>query len=325
MQTASYPIDVFVPWVNPNDDAWYHDYCQACAEHTGDKSPQRIRDFGTFKYLLRSIDKNMPWINKIHVLLYAHSQIPSWLNTNYSKLVIHTHNEICKPSFNQLYFTRFIGNLSDLAEHFIYLCDDQIILNPMDPTDWFVEGIPTDNAVESQVISSNPIDEAGLLNANLTVADQVGNHKLDFFQRLVKNSMFLAGAVTNQLKIYKNFHTGIACIKSEYKTIMDKLSIPLDKMFTNYWFRDNNQVIPHWLYRYIRLSTGHYSQYDMNTRIYREITTGNVDFIYNDLKHPYKLCCLNDILRSDDIFTDAANNVRTALDIIFPSASPFER
>ena len=50
MTDNTYPIDVFIPWVNPDDDVWYHDYIEACKSHTGDKSPQRIRDFGTFRY-----------------------------------------------------------------------------------------------------------------------------------------------------------------------------------------------------------------------------------------------------------------------------------
>lgn len=324
MTDNTYPIDVFIPWVNPDDDKWYLDYCEACKTHIGDKSPQRIRDFGTFRYLLRSIDKNMPWVNKIHILLYSKPQIPDWLNVFDSRIEVHTHTDICNASFNQLYFTRFIGNIKDLAEHFIYLCDDQIILKPMQPEDWFVNGVPIDDAATSLVFSSNPCDEANLIKQGLTYTKQISGHTLDFFQRIVKNSIFLAGAVTGNVNIYKNPHVGISCLKSEYARYMNALANQLDLMFKDYWFRTDSQVIPHWLYRYIRLTIGNYVQHDMSDRIYREITTSNVDFIYNDYNRGYKLCCLNDILRSDDSFKEAKQNVCNALHGVFPDASRFE-
>lgn len=324
LTNTAYPIDVFVPWVNPNDDSWYSEYCNACQMHTGDKSPQRIRDFGTFRFLLRSIATNMPWVHKIHILLYSTSQIPSWLNVADEQIEIHTHSEICKPSFNQLYFTRYVGNLPSLAEHFIYLCDDQVILNPTNPTDWFVDGIPTDDAMESSVISSNPYNEEDLLSQHITADQQIEQNTLDFFQRIVKNTLFAASAASGVLKIYKNYHCGISCIKSEYHHYMSSLNAILDKMFDNFWFRNDNQVVPHWLYRYIRLSLGNYAHVDPSKRKYREIIDANVGFIRADKLAGYTVCCLNDILGDDTEFDAAKTAVTAVLTELFPAKSKYE-
>ena len=324
MSEQQYNIDVLISWVNPNDASWYEAYRNACAIYKGDKSPQRIRDFGTFRYLLRSIEKNMPWVNKVHLFVYDNSQIPDWLNLSYPRLDVHTHNEVCKHSFNQLYFSRYFGCIPRLAEHFIYLCDDHIILNKMDAKEWFINGIPTDDATETTVIASNPPQEEYLKSIGMCAEIQVGTHQLDFFQRIVKNTIFLASVIPKQLKIYKNHHTGISCIKSEYQYYMDALSKPLDKMFNNFMFRNDNQVIPHWLYRYIRCSLGHYVQSTFSDRVFREIKSSNVEFIRNDIKDNFKFCCMNDLLQDDDDFDAAKRAVCIELSRLFPNKSQFE-
>ena len=60
-----FPVDIVVPWLNPTNK-WLSEYSRFReSENIG-----RIRDLGTFKYLLRSIEQNVSWVNKVFVLLY---------------------------------------------------------------------------------------------------------------------------------------------------------------------------------------------------------------------------------------------------------------
>lgn len=311
----NYDVDVVLPWVNPDDDAWFNDYKDACSKYDGDKDPQRIRDFGTFLYVLRGIEQNMPWVRYVHILLYSDTQIPSWLNTEHPKLKIHYHDEICKKSFNCLYFSTYIYKLKVLAEHFIWLNDDVIPLHPMKLSDFFVNGKPVDTDKKSTIISSNPVHEQYLMNDGVTLERQLKENKLDFFQNIVKNSVFLARFYTGKNNIWYNAHVGCNCLRSEYEKIMEDLHNELDTIFTDYHFRTRTQIDTIWFYRYVRLSLQNYSiRTDNDKFVYKEIYDEHVDFIKDEYEKGVKLLCVNDIFNKNANFELAKLNIKKILD-----------
>ncbi|EGJ3332183.1 hypothetical protein IHK56_004932, partial [Escherichia coli] len=54
-------IDVVITWVDGNEPDWIKEYTyyKGC-------EPGRFRDIGVLKYIFRSLEKNMPWVRKIH-------------------------------------------------------------------------------------------------------------------------------------------------------------------------------------------------------------------------------------------------------------------
>ena len=108
-------IDIVVPWLNPNEK-WYNEY----KKYSKNENPARVRDFGTFKYVLRSIDKNINWLNKLYIILYDETQVPEWLNTNYDKVKIIYHKDLLPaerlPNFSSVQVDM---RLSFIKEHII--------------------------------------------------------------------------------------------------------------------------------------------------------------------------------------------------------------
>ena len=104
----------------------------------------RFRPNDYLKYLFRGIEKNMPWINKIHLVVANESQIPAWIDKN--KIHVVLHEDIIPanllPTFNSSTIEMFYGNIIGLSNRFIYGNDDMFVLNPCDETDFFDGNIP---------------------------------------------------------------------------------------------------------------------------------------------------------------------------------------
>ena len=66
-------IDFVVLWVDSNDPKWQKMYTDFTGKRIV-KESNRYRDWGTFKYWFRAVDKYAPWVNSIYLLLVARSQ-----------------------------------------------------------------------------------------------------------------------------------------------------------------------------------------------------------------------------------------------------------
>lgn len=131
-------IDYVFPYVNNNDPKW-----REIAEkyYPGSKrQPQRYRELGFFKYLLRGISENMPWINSIIMLVDFESQVPEWLNTD-TNIRIVTLDEFVPseflPTFNSNTIEMFLADIPGLSEGVIYGNDDFIPLSAISEVDYF--------------------------------------------------------------------------------------------------------------------------------------------------------------------------------------------
>lgn len=139
-------IDYVFPWVNDNDPVWrkvYEDYCLKTQSYVRlqELHNERYRDWGLLKYLLRSIDFNMPWIRKVHLIVSNIEQVPVWINQEKVHIVLHSDfiPEKFLPLYNSTAIEMFLDKIPDLAEHFLYGNDDIFFLKPTQPSDWFTE------------------------------------------------------------------------------------------------------------------------------------------------------------------------------------------
>ena len=129
-------IDIVILWVNPEDANWKKEFEKYSGlENRETEGSLRYRDYGTLKYIFRGIEKNMSWVNKVHLILYSPSQIPSWMNTSCSKLEIHYHKEFIPinliPTFNSNCIEMYLHNIKSLSEYYILFNDDQFVLNEL--------------------------------------------------------------------------------------------------------------------------------------------------------------------------------------------------
>lgn len=76
----NFPIDFVISWVDENDSKWIskkNKYKKANDE-------ARFRDYGTLKYVFRSIEKFAPWVHKVYLI--TDNQVPKWLNLDSDKV-----------------------------------------------------------------------------------------------------------------------------------------------------------------------------------------------------------------------------------------------
>lgn len=158
-------IDVVIIWVDYNDPKWQKEYFKYKKNHKNESN--LFRDWGTLKYVIRGIDKFMPWVNTIHLVTYGH--VPEWINLKNDKLKLHTHEEIFfvkenLPVFNSSAIELNFLGIKNLAENFIYFNDDTLVLKETTierffkenkPVDFLIQEIPRKGKIYKTFFSSN--------------------------------------------------------------------------------------------------------------------------------------------------------------------------
>ena len=139
-------IDFVVPYVDSTDKVWrktFFDYCKKynLYNHYADIGTVRYQDNLTLiTYQLRLVEKNMPWINKIYLLVSNKEQVPSDLS---SKVVVVLHKDFIPvnylPTFNSTTIEMFLWNIPNLSEHFIYANDDMLPCKELNPDNFFTD------------------------------------------------------------------------------------------------------------------------------------------------------------------------------------------
>lgn len=141
-------IDLVYLWVDGSDPKWL----EKKLKFTGvfDDSTE-VNNIGRYisndelKYSLRSIEKNIPWINKIYIV--TDDQRPHWLNINHPLIQIVDHKEIIPeealPCFNSAVIEYFVYKIPGLQEHFLLANDDQFFNKKLTPEYFFnQDGLP---------------------------------------------------------------------------------------------------------------------------------------------------------------------------------------
>ena len=140
-------IDVVIPYVNNTDKVWlkiYNDYCirNNLREKIIDIRSDRYEDnVKLINYQLKLINKHMPWVNKIYLLLMNKEQTPKDLPSNV-EIVYHARfiPQQYLPTFNSTTIEMFLWKIPNLSEHFIYANDDMLPFKDLKPTDFFDNG-----------------------------------------------------------------------------------------------------------------------------------------------------------------------------------------
>lgn len=136
---ANDKIDIVIPFLNPESKSWQAEFAKY-KEQEGIKGANRFRDWGTMRYVLRGIETNCPWINKVHLVLFDESMVPDWLDTSNPKLHVCYHRDYIPekylPTFSSSVIEMFIHKIPGLEDNFIYSCDDMLFVKPI-PENYF--------------------------------------------------------------------------------------------------------------------------------------------------------------------------------------------
>ena len=132
-------MDIVITYVNGGDSQWQKDY------QTATKTPiltKRFRDWGTLRYLLRGIEKNMPFIRNVYLVVSGDSQVPDWVCRKHLNIVL--HQDIIPapllPTFNSNTIEMHLHNIDGLDEEYLYFNDDFFPILPCKAEDFFSDG-----------------------------------------------------------------------------------------------------------------------------------------------------------------------------------------
>ena len=138
-------IDFVIAYVDNTDIVWrkkYIDYCtkNRLQEKIVELSSNRYGGINFINWQIKLVNKNMPLVNKIYLLLSNIEQKPKDLPNNV-EIVLHEDfiPYAFLPTFNSTTIEMFLWNIKCLSEHFIYANDDMLPIKPLKPSDFFEE------------------------------------------------------------------------------------------------------------------------------------------------------------------------------------------
>lgn len=297
------PVDYVIPYVDCSDINWlltYKDYVSGPCGWSNNAT--RFRDWETLRYQLRSIERYMPWIRNIYIVMsISESQIPQWLNTQNERIHIVWDWEIVPreylPVFNSNVIDLYISRIDGLSEHYLYACDDYIVMRNLQPEDFF-----SDNGIKLYVDKYKFNDwtySRTIINSNQLICPQY----------IVKTDDYY-------LLPYCQ-HAIVPHLKSENQKILEKYQKEIENSLSR--FRESKNLT--WLiYPLSLMMKGQLEKGYIKTKLnalYNESSVINTDFSDCDV------IVLNDEFCGD--FEKAKAMLINRLEEVLPGKSEFEK
>ena len=299
-------IDFVVTWVDGGDPVWQAK--KAKYSETVDTSKKSMnsvkayREWGTFKYWFRGVEKFAPWVNKVY--LVTDNQRPDWLDISNKKLVIVDHKDIiCQdylPVFSANPIESNLHNILGLSEQFVFFNDDMYLTAPVKPTDFFSEeGFPKYNTALSPIIPERygtgnfQINDMGIITSHFTRNEILKNgHFFDPKQGLknivksllYKNSKFICG--------FWESHLPYPLLKSTMELVWEKEKDILEKTSASRFRNPSDTNV--WLFKYWQIASGKYAVGNPKLGDLFSLDNAGPDFwsLLNSGK--YQIMCIND-------------------------------
>lgn len=291
-------MDIVITYVDGNDPVWRADYEKYTNKPLLEK---RFRDWGTLKYLMRGIEKNMPFIKNVYLVVSGETQVPAWVNRDNLHIVLHKDiiPEDLLPTFNCNPIETHLQNIAGLDEEYLYFNDDIFPVLPCSRNDFYQ-------------------------NDKITIGFSMHLFAFGMFRKITKLSDSLARKALGMNKsciFVRPQHICTPMLKSEvreaYSAVEKEL---LDSMTIT---REENNVN-----QYLFLDYMFYKGRAVNRRISRKhISMGatSAGKIAAEILHPSaKLLCINDVQMNDGKFEAVYKAMNDAFEQIFPDKSKFE-
>lgn len=322
-------IDFVVTWVDGNDDKWLNKRKKYSPKYGILNEESRFRDYSTFRYWFRSVEKFAPWVHKI--FLITDGQLPDWINTSYDKLEVINHTDFISskylPTFNSNVIELCIGKIDDLSEKFVIFNDDTFLNKKTIPEDFFIDNLPRDEAILSPIFPESDFDYIRM--NNVKVINKYFNKKRFVMNNLHKyfsldygrdNLFNLLNLPYSRFSGFKDFHLPMPYLKDTFREVYSVIPDELKETLTHK-FREKSDLSV-WLMRYWRLVEGKFTPQENKFGKFYWISQIS-DVVIDIKKNRHKLICVNDEDSINDI--DALTSIiRKVLQNKFPQKSKFE-
>ena len=291
-------MDIVITYVNSLDPEWQKDY----EKHT--KTPileKRFRDWGTLKYLMRGIEKNMPFIQKVHLVVARESQVPEWVNRDEVNIVLHKDIIPAEhlPTFNCNPIEMHLHRIKGLNEEYIYFNDDIFPLKPCRPTDFFIDG-----------------------HATLGMSRHL--FAFNMFKKICRNSNRIARKALGlkpSVCFLRPQHICTPMLKSQCEELYEKVETDIISSLTR--TRSSNN-----LNQYMFLDYMYMKGLLINKRISKKhFSLGVVseEKIRNYIVNPkHSLVCINDVQMSEESYNEIRKTLLSTFEQVLPEKSKFE-
>ena len=292
-------MDVVITYVDGNDPFWKADYERVVG---GEALSKRFRDWGTLRYLLRGIERFLPYVRKVHLVVARESQVPEWIDKDAVHVVLHRDiiPEAYLPTFNSSMIEMFLHRIEGLDERFLYFNDDMFPMRPVQEDVFFI-----------------------------FVKPAIGFHKVMFGASSYKKLVFMSDSLAREalgmrkgLFAVRPQHVCSPMLRSlceelftkEEDKIMASLTPLRDKrnynqyLFLDYMYYGGN-VVPR------TLSNKHFS-----------LAASSMERIAGFITHPTEsMVCINDVSMSERRFQSIKPRLIEAFEAVFPKVYKYER
>ena len=291
-------IDYVFPYVTSNDPYWKGLFSSFLSGKESDFAAGilRFRDNGLLKYLFRSLEKYLPWINKVHMIVMCDSQVPNWVNREKVHIIYHSDfipSEYL-PTFSSSLIECFLPFLPLVEENFIYGNDDLIPCRYLKKNSFFYGNIPC---------------------YNLNLRDYTNTLKGDSFRR---NSYNIITRKKQKIRVVTTQHSTISykisllknCFKKYKKNIINSLSK----------FREPKNV-NQYMYAFYQMVEDTILNKNLKIR-FHYVKNNNIKEILNEDFKKYDFICLNDFSKTDEKIW---NQIASKFEKLLPKKSKYEK
>ena len=292
-------MDIVITYVNGLDPVWQKEY----EAHT--KTPiveKRFRDWGTLKFLFRGIEKNMPFIRKVHLVVSGESQVPEWINRNEVNIVL--HKDIIPvqflPTFNCNPIEMHLHNIEGLDEEYLYFNDDIFPLLPCKPTDFFRNG-------KGVLGMSRHLFVSGM------------------FRRICRNSTVVAYSVLNRRPSICYLRPQHVCTPMLKTQVQEVYNLAKDKIHASMSTTRNASNLNQYLYLNYMYLKGNLINEKLSKKHF-SVGIVSADKLRNFIEHPtHKLTCINDVQLTDARYKELQETLLDAFNNLLPNTSKYEK
>ncbi|AZP90300.1 Stealth CR1 domain-containing protein [Pediococcus acidilactici] len=323
-------IDFVVTWVDFDDPKWRSKYTKYKPGNTSTmNNSTRYKDYGTFKYWFRSVEKYAPWVRNI--FLITDDQVPEWLNTKNKKIKLINHSEYIDkkflPTFNSNVIELNIGNIKELSNQFVLFNDDCFLNDFVSEEDFFRNGLPVDMGTFQPLIPDSEfshivLNDMVLINEWFKKKDILKKNFKKYFSLKYGVRRLISAATTlpfNELVGFYDGHLPTPYLKKTYTEVVEKAAKQVQKTNENNFRKSSD--INHWLIRYYEYCTGKFIPRNSDFGCFFELSDYK-KFRSSIEQSKHKMVCINDI--DDEIAERGKEVLRESLAKKFPQKSSFE-
>lgn len=153
-------MDVVYTWVKQPSQEEYEKIARDCPGLAQAGGWQRFRNLNTFRFSLRMLEQNMPWVRNIFIVTPG-GEVPDWLNTDNPKIHVISQEDLWTNEekgndwwiHNSQPVEVRLHRIPGLAAHFVYFNDDMFVGRSVEKSFFF-----TDDGKPVLHVSQNDLD-----------------------------------------------------------------------------------------------------------------------------------------------------------------------